>query len=161
MKIPAWLTAELDTAVSRIIEGDADRDERIGAITDKIISREAGLVRSFVRSCTGKLLRERIKGRLISYYASSSTGSEPGDQLELFAALPRILETSPGRFAHISTMTGPDWDAALRQAEVKADNSGTYAKELRRAHDIVRPLLGDDGALTTADVAEKIAAGLS
>jgi len=162
MRNPPWLDSELESAAARIVAGDTDRETAIDAITGQIISRDAALVRSFVREGAGKKVRERIKARLITYYAAGgNAGTEPGDQLELFAALPRLLETSPGRFAHISTMTGPDWDAALRQAEVKADNSGQYAKAVRRAHDQVRPLLADDDSLTTADITDKLGGGLA
>ena len=159
MKLPNWLDAELDRAAVRIVSGDADREGIIEEITGQVIARDALLTHGYARRGVAKEIRERIKAQLVTFYRPGDSGGEPGGQLELFAALPRVLETSPGRFAHISAMTGPDWDAALRQAEVKADNSGHYAKAIRRAHEQVRPLLRDDDSLTTADIAGKLAGG--
>lgn len=156
MRVPQWLRAELETLGSQVLGGDITRDDAARLIADQILSRDPGLARQILANFGGKQLREWVKSQLNDYYAAGEGGGEPGDQLELFVGLPRLLETSPGRFAHISSMTGPDWDSALRQAEVKAGNAGDYAKSIRRAYEQVRPLLSDDDSLTTADVADRL-----
>jgi hypothetical protein len=161
MRLPAWLRGEIDAAGIRVADGHEGHDDAITGITDQVFSRDPGLARSIVRDFIGKWLRGWAKGQLRAYYKAEAgqAGGTPGEQLELFTSLPRVLETSPGRFAHVNSMTGPDWDAALRQAEVKASNAEKHAKSIRLAHEQVRPLLDDDGALTTADVTRKIAGG--
>jgi hypothetical protein len=155
MRIPAWLRSELETLGRQVLGGDLGRDEAAGLITDQIFGHD-GLAREVISEFSRKQLRKWLKSQLRGYYAAKELEGETGDrQLELFPHLPRLLETSPGRFAHISAMTGPDWDSALRQAEVKADNAGNYAKAILRAYEQVRPLL-DDESLTTADVAGRL-----
>ncbi len=156
MRIPQWLRAEMEALGGQVLDGSITRDDAAGMIADQILSRDPKLARQILASFGGKQLREWVKAQLHDYYASGDASGEAGGQLELFAALPRLLETSPGRFAHISSMTGPDWDAALRQAEVKSNNAGEYVGKLRVAYKQVRPLLTDDDSLTTADVAGRL-----
>lgn len=159
MRIPSWLRTELDTLGRQVLGGDISRDEAAGLLSDLIADRDEKLAHEVLKVFSRRQLRDWVKSQLRGYYAAEENEAETGArQLELFPALPRLLETSPGRFAHINSMTGADWDAAMRQADVKADNAGSYAKAIRRAYEEVRPLLDDD-SLTTADVAPRLAGG--
>lgn len=161
MRIPTWLATELDTLGRQVLGGDISRDEAAELIADQIAARDENLAHRVIGGFARREIRSWVKSQLRGYYAAQDGEDETGGrQLELFPALPRLLETSPGRFAHINAMTGADWDAALRQAEVKADNAGAYAKGIRRAYEQVRPLL-DDGPLTTEQVAPQLAGMLT
>lgn len=82
--------------------------------------------------------------------AGSETGHSQG---ELFAWLSAVLEVAPGRFVPQAAMTRSDWDKALRQAEVKKNNGTGHYDDIKRAYDMVVPLLTNPG-MTTGDVVE-------
>lgn len=154
MKLPSWLESELDLIGRKVLSGETARSDAAGILADEIAEDE-----TFVHAVAADFARRRLRQWVSAAQRGSDAGnpgSGPGQQLELFPWLPPFLETSPGRFAHVDTMTGEDWDAAVRQAEVKADNAGTFAKGIKRAYDQVRPLL-TDGTLTTADIADQLA----
>ena len=161
MRTPAWFRTELETLGRQVLLGDIDRGDAAGLLADQIASRDDDLAHQVLASFGRNQVREWLKSQLRDYYAAQEQEAEMGErQGELFPYLPRLLETSPGRFSHINSMTGPDWDAALRQAEVKADNAGAYAKGIRKAYEQVRPLLDDDGKRTTLQVAPQVAGTL-
>lgn len=158
MRTPAWFRTELETLGRQVLNGDTERDEAVELITDQVFERDENLVHDVIEDFGRKELRKWVKSQLRGFYAEDVHEEETGErQPELFPWLPRLLEVSPGRFTHIHAMTGADWDAALRQAEVKADNASGFAKAVRRAYEQVRPLLAED-ALTTSDVAGLLAA---
>lgn len=155
MRIPNWLQTELDSLGRKVLSGETSRDDAVALLTDEIFERDEVLVHDVTEDFSRKRLRDWVKSQLRTYYAEDVEENGP-QQAELFPWLPRLLETSPGRFAHVNAMTGTDWDSALRQAEVKADNAASYAKAIKRAYDLVRPLLTED-KLTTADIADRLA----
>jgi hypothetical protein len=148
MKLPSRLQAELDQIGRQVLSGETARSDAAGILADRIAGDE-----TFVHLIAADFARKQLRQWVSTQLRDSGAG--PGGQLELFPWLPRFLETSPGRFSHVLVMDGEDWDAALRQAEVKADNAQNYAKGVKRAHDQVRPLLTDD-TMTTADVADQL-----
>ncbi len=153
MKLPAWLENELEEVGRKVLSGETAHKAAAGILADQIAGDER-----FTHAVAAAFARTQLRGWIRSHghgwQLADGTG-DPGAQLELFTWLPPFLETSPGRFARVDTMTGEDWDAALRQAEVKAGNAQNYAQVIRRAHDRVRPLLTDD-TMTTADVAGQL-----
>lgn len=154
MKLPGWLHAELDLIGHQVLDGETKRADAAAILADAIFERD----RSLARTVTAEFVRKQLRGWIRSHggtFIPTSDDDEGGAQFELFTWLPAILETSPGRFARVGTMTGEDWDAALRQAEVKAGNAASHADGIRRAYDRVRPLLTED-AMTTADVAGQL-----
>jgi hypothetical protein len=161
MRTPIWLRSELETLGRQVLGGDISRNDAADLLANAITSRDGDLAHQVLASYGRKEIRDWVKSQLRDYYAADEQAADTGDrQLELFPHLPRLLETSPGRFSHINSMTGPDWDAALRQAEVKADNAGAYAKGIRKAYDEVRHLLDDEGKRTTLAVAPQLAGRL-
>ena len=153
MRIPVWLRTELESVGKQVLSGETERKDAAGLLAGEILERDAPLLNQIAAGWA----RAQLRGWIKSHGRAWQLADGPGDdtQLELFTWLPPFLETSPGRFARVDTMTGEDWDAALRQAEVKAGNAQNYAGAVRRAHDRVRPLLTDD-TMTTADVAEQL-----
>ena len=151
MRLPPWLESELEEVGRKVLTGETPRKDAAGILADQIAENEP-----FVHAVAADFARTQLRGWIRSHGRAWQFADGADDtQLELFTWLPPFLETSPGRFARVDTMTGEDWDAALRQAEVKADNAQRYAKGVKRAHDRVRPLLTDD-TMTTADVAEQL-----
>jgi hypothetical protein len=156
MYFPAWLRSEIETIGKQLLNGDVERGEAAELLSDTISERDAKLVQDIIREFSRKRLtrwvnQQQGRGRKAAL-VELNTGHR---QEELFDWLPRTLETSPGRFAHLTSMTGREWDMALRQAEVKAGNSSRYYQDIKRAYDAVRPLLTSDG-MTTADVVQDI-----
>lgn len=151
MKLPRWLQDELAQIGRKVLSGETARNDAAGILADQITENDT-LARAVAADFARKQLRGWIRSHGHSIYL---TTSEDDTQLELFTYLPPFLETSPGRFARVDTMTAADWDAAVKQSEVKADNAANYAKAIRRAYDQVRPLLIDE-AMTTADVAAQL-----
>ncbi len=156
MRIPAWLRTEEETLGKQVLNGDLEREEAAELLHDAIFDRDENLNHDVVRGFTRKRMTRWVNSQVGGFYAEDEREEETGGrQMELFAWLPRVLEISPNRFAHINSMTKPDWDAAKRQAEVKEGNASNYAKAIRRAYEQVVPLLTDEW-MTTADVAEQI-----
>lgn len=149
MKVPDWVLAEF----TQHSEQGTDRRIVVRQVADRLVTTDAGLVRrladSFVRAEYDRWTRRQE--------AAASLLDGDGQLVMVFPDVPAHLEVAPGRFAHQSVMTGPDWDAALRQAETKASNANGFADTVRRAYDRVRPLLTED-TLTTAQVAGLLAA---
>jgi hypothetical protein len=155
-RIPAWLRTEEEALGRLVLNGDLEREEAAELLHDAIFDRDENLNHNVVRDFGRKRMKKWIDSKVNDFYTEDESEEETGGrQGELFSWLPRTLETSPGRFAHINSMTKRDWDAAKRQAEVKEGNASTFAKAIRRAYDQVVPLLTDD-FMTTADVAGQI-----
>jgi len=156
MRIPAWLRAEEETLGRQVLNGDLEREEAAELLHDAIFDRDEPLNHDVVRGFTRKRMTKWVNSQVGGFYADDEQEEETGNrQMELFSWLPRVLETSPGRFAHINSMTKRDWDAAKRQAEVKEGNASNYAKAIRRAYDQVVPLLTEEW-MTTADIAGQV-----
>lgn len=144
MRTPNWLRKELADQGALIKAGDTSDEKAAARLAEQILAKDTPLARFIIGTWVGRKLRP--------FLADASTGAgSPESQLCLFPDIPRRLEVSPGRFADQAVMTGHDWDAALKQAETKADNASGYAAAIRQAYEKVRPLLTDD-ELTTADV---------
>lgn len=148
MRTPTWLREQIAMAGTDHKPG-TPLTGAVTKLTDAVLATDSTLVRALVENFVSRKLDQWLGNH-------ASPLDDEDDQPSLFPDLPWRLETSPGRFAVIGVMTGADWDAALRQAETKASNATGYAESVRAAYDRVRPLL--DGELTTADVAERIAA---
>lgn len=156
MHFPAWLRSEIETLGKQLLNGDVERGEAAELLSDAISERDAALSQDIIREFSRKRLSRWIRQQQGRTRETARLELETGcHQEELFDWLPRTLETSPGRFAHITSMTGHEWDMALRQAEVKAGNASRYYQEIKRAYDAVRPLLVADG-MTTSDVIEDL-----
>lgn len=147
MRTPTWLREQIADEGSLLTPGQPHPGP-VAKLTNAVMERDDVLVRALV---------EQFVTRTLDRWLSDHTAplDEDDEQPSLFLGLPRKLETSPGRFADLEVMTGPDWDAALRQAEVKASNAGGHLDLIRRAYDQVRPLLTVD-TLTTAEVADRL-----
>ena len=156
VRIPAWMRTEEETLGKQVLNGDLEREEAAELLHDAIFDRDEYLNHDVVRGFTRKRMTKWINSQVGGFYTEGEREEETGyRQPELFEWLPRVLEISPNRFAHINSMTKNDWDAARRQAEVKERNASNYAKAIRRAYEQVVPLLTDD-YMTTADVAGQI-----
>ena len=156
MRIPAWLRAEEETLGRQVLNGDLEREEAAELLHDAVFDRDDPLNHDVVRGFTRKRMAKWINSQVGGFYAEAELEEETGfHQAKLFGWLPRVLEISPNRFAHINSMTRHDWDAAKRQAEVKEGNASNFAKAIRRAYELVVPLLTDD-QMTTAEVAGQI-----
>jgi len=152
VRIPAWLREEEETLGKQVLNGDLEREEAAELLHDLIFERDDNVVHGTVRDLSRKRMKKWIDSQVSGFYAEAEQEERTGErQPELFPYLPRVLETSPGRFAALASMTKRDWDAAKRQAEVKEGNASSFAKAVRRAYDHVVPLLTDDWT-TTADV---------
>lgn len=154
---PMWVREEIETLGKQVLNGDLEREEAAELLNDEIFDRDKdflryGIGRPWTRRELKKWINEQVRSGGTSGRQDKPDGSH---QPELFPYLPRVLETSPGRFAHINSMTKHDWDAAKRQAEVKESNTRNYADNVRRAYDEVIPLLTEDW-MTTSDIADQI-----
>lgn len=153
MRIPAWLKTEEETLGKQVLNGDLEREEAAELLHDSIFDRDESVVHGTVRDFSRKRMKRWID---LQVGCPVSGDSDTGEyQSELFPYLPRVLETSPNRFAAIGSMTKRDWDAARRQAEVKEGNASNFAKAVRRAYEQVVPLLTNDWT-TTDDVVGRI-----
>lgn len=150
MKLPKWLRAEIADLDIRIARGITNETGGLNALVAHCMTRaDQGFVRGLVEAAIRDGLRECRKGQPDAVAADGD-----GQQvLDLFPGLdlPRYLEVAPGRFVDVAEMTGPDWDAAVVQAETKERNAAGHAAKVRAARAKVRDLLTDD-ALTTAQV---------
>lgn len=156
MHYPPWLRTEIETIGKQMLNGDVERGEAAELLTDTISERDTAYVQDILREFSRKRLSRWLRQQQGRFRDADRMEFETGfRQEELFEWLPRTLETSPGRFAHITSMNGHEWDMALRQAEVKAGNASRYYQDIKRAYDAVRPLLTSDD-LTTADVTEDV-----
>lgn len=156
MRIPAWLRTEEETLGKQVLNGDLEREEAAELLHDAIFDRDDNLNHDVVRGFTRKRMTKWINSQVGIFYTEAEREEETGyHQPELIPWLPRVLEISPNRFAHINSMTKHDWDAAKRQAEVKEGNASNYAKAIRRAYEQVVPLLTDE-FMTTSDVAGQL-----
>lgn len=142
MKAPKWFAEQLAEEGGRIRERATTDEAAIAALASKVYKDDPGFTREIVANY--------VRRKLHAWLRQTVSADVSEAQLDLFPELPRRLEISPGRFADQAVMTGPDWDAALRQADTKAANANGFAEAVHRAYDKVRPLLHDD--LTTAEV---------
>jgi hypothetical protein len=146
MKTPKWFKQHLATIGGRVLERESTEDQGADDLTDQIFDKGEGFARAIVR----EYARKQLKNWVTSHRRGTPVDEDTG-QTDLFPQLPRNLEVAPGRFAAQAVMTRRDWDAALKQAETKANNAGGHYEAVKQVYDQVRPLLTSD-ELTTAEV---------
>lgn len=142
----AWLRDQVATEGGRVRAGDTDEATAAADITAQAFLRD-GAAMEIVTIAIAKQIRSWL-----AKHNRAGTG-----QMLLFDDLPPQLEIAPGRFVAQPSMTGPDWDAALKQAETKESNAAGFAAEVRAAYKAVRHLLSDDSSVKTADVQDRLA----
>jgi hypothetical protein len=144
VRAPKWFKESLAEEGARILEREITDEKAAEVLAEKILKDQG-----FTRDIAKDYGRRQLAAWAKQYRPYVS--AEIGGQMDLFPELPRRLETSPGRFADQAVMHRKDWDAALRQAQTKANNANGFADAIQQAYDKVRPLLTSDD-LTTADV---------
>lgn len=147
MRAPKWFRVSLAEQGGRVVERAITDQQATERVTDQILAKD----RPFASAIIGDYVRKQLRTWTGQHSLGLYVAGDAGGQLDLFPEIPRRLETAPGRFADQAVMTRKDWDAALRQAQTKANNASGFADAIRQVYDKVRPLLTSDD-LTTADV---------
>ena len=142
MKTPAWFSAQLADAATRVRRGELSDNRAVTALSRSILASRplmAMLAADFARRELNRWLRRR---------------GQPGDQAALFPALVAELDVAPGTFRSQGSMTRHDWHMHLKIAENRRDNAIDGAKahfaSVIAAYDEVMPLLTSD-TMTTAE----------
>jgi hypothetical protein len=142
MKTPAWFSAQLADAGTRVRRGELSDNRAITALSRSILASKplmATLAADYARRELASWLRRR---------------DQPGGQAALFPALPVELDVAPGTFRPQGSMTRHDWQMHLKIAENRRDNAIEGAKahfaSVLAAYDEVMPLLTTD-TMTTAE----------
>lgn len=142
MKTPAWFSAQLAEAGTRVRRGEISDNRAVTALSRSALASKplmATLAADFARRELARWLRRR---------------GQPADQGALFPALPVELDVAPGTFRAQGSMTRHDWEMHLKIAENRRDNAIEGAKahfaSVLAAYDEVMPLLTSD-TMTTAE----------
>ena len=142
MKTPAWFSAQLAEAGTRVRRSELSDNRAVTALSRSILASKplmAQLAADFARRELNRWLRRR---------------GLPGEQIALFPALPLELDVAPGTFRAQGSMTRHDWTMHLKIAENRRDNAidgaKTHFASVLAAYEEVMPLLTTD-KMTTAE----------
>lgn len=141
MKIPRALMIEIERLGRLIFQGEISYEEALDALEPFLHKEEYRLLTSEILR---KFLRRQIKTWLTSQIATIAEDEESGQQPLWAADLPPYIEIAVATRKHQNAMTIKDWEAAVAQAQVKADNAAGYCERVVRAWErAVRELHGD------------------
>lgn len=133
MNVPRAIAAEIERVGRLILAGELSYDEAIDALEPFLDKEEHRLFLQYVKR---RYLRNQIKHWITSHLATAAEDDQNGHQPLPFPELPPHIEIAPGTFKHQNMMSDIQyWDAAVVQAQTKADNAAGYLERIRRARD--------------------------
>lgn len=141
MNVPRAIMFEIERLGRLILNSELTYEEALDSLEPFLEKEEHRLFRRWVHR---HFLRRQLKAWVTSQIAVADDDERNGVQVLPFPDLPATLEISPGTFRHQNVMTLRDWDAAVRQAQTKADNATGYLERVLRARDRAAEILHGD-----------------
>jgi hypothetical protein len=132
MKVPRAIMFEIERLARLILEAELSYEDAIDAL-EPFLSKEE--YRLFTQEIHRRFLRNQLKAWISAHLATLADDEENGQQPLPFPELPAHIEIAPATFRHQRAMSEDDWNAAVIQAEVKANNALGYVERVRRARD--------------------------
>lgn len=144
MKVPAAFREQVHKVGAKVLSGDTDRVLAVDLIERWAFKNSMALVHAVFR----QFAKSALDGWLGRHSAELADEREhdPAEQLalDIFGDVPLRIEIGIGRFADLVACRRPQIQAAIRQADVKAENAAGHKQ---RIHDLgarLLPLLPDD-----------------
>jgi hypothetical protein len=143
-KTPAAFREQLAKIGNKVLVGDLDRVRARDQLLNWIKRNDRPLADSIIRDFGADRLSDYLRHQAVML--ADAHKHDPAEQLalDIFGDVPLRIEIGIGRFADLVDCRRPQIKAAIRQADVKADNAAGYRQ---RMHDLgarLLPLLPDD-----------------